>query len=97
VGSSSFGRIRRTVPIEPSLVRGATKAKLHDILKFGGNVSVAPIQMHEVRVLMAEGSNREVQDAAPAEKFDANYLNGVYAPEVENDWAFEFQLTGGGS
>ena len=49
------------------------------------------------QVSMAEAQNREVQDAERADKFDANYLNGVYAPEVENDWAFEFRLTGGGS
>jgi hypothetical protein len=97
VGNSSFGRIRRTLPIEPSLVRGTPKTKLHDLLKLGGIVSVAPISMPKVQMYMAEGPNREVQDAERAPKFDANYLNGVYAPEVENDWAFEFQLTGGGS
>jgi hypothetical protein len=91
----SFGRVRN--PVQPSKVYRENQAVLHNIRQFGGVISAADIRMPEMWVPVAQVENREVQDAAPAERFDANYLNGVYAPEVENDWAFEFQLTGGGS
>ena len=97
MGSSLFCRVRH--PVQSSEVWRKNQAVLHNLRKLGGIVPVTDIRVPEMQVHMASNENREVQDAEPVEpiRLPNRCFATVYSSELSEDWALEFNLTGGGS